>query len=344
MTWDKDIEITAAAVMDQIKADFGRALAFDNTPWWEGKSANEVYERMMGHKADEIGMAVEWKDNHTILVTTSPVLTNIVCNIGIIDDNPEEPMPTEKPKWDVDQILLEAKICIDRERKRPGASGSITTSRYDKGAQGTMRVPAALVVELIAGPGDYDDSKVSHRVRAPAKPWRDLAIERHSTIIKLRDKLAANEHISNELAKKQTYSIATGKCHNCGTKMNTTDGGFIDCVNCAAKVHTAFDATSDPLSAQLRDIVGRMDQAEHYRAQQQAKRHRGSKYGEMAALALSLRDEKGETKDIFAEKMANRPVTYTATCGRCGAKQTALEPYDIQCCGNIWQPGIDSPL
>jgi hypothetical protein len=83
----------------------------------------------------------------------------------------EDPMPD----WNLDQIILEAKIAVDRERKRPGSGVGISTSRYDKSTQGTMRVPAALVVELIEGRGGLGPGAVSKAVADEFKSQRDLA-------------------------------------------------------------------------------------------------------------------------------------------------------------------------
>ena len=51
--------------------------------------------------------------------------------------------------YDLDQILLEAEIAVERERNKPNHHGGISTSRYDKSTQGTMRMPAQLLVDLI---------------------------------------------------------------------------------------------------------------------------------------------------------------------------------------------------
>jgi hypothetical protein len=59
------------------------------------------------------------------------------------------PQETPMSKYNLETILHEAKIAVERERDRPGSGVGISTSRYDKSTQGTMRVPAQLLVDLI---------------------------------------------------------------------------------------------------------------------------------------------------------------------------------------------------
>lgn len=77
----------------------------------------------------------------------------------------EEPMSN----YDLDQILLEAKIAVDRERKRPGSGVGISTSRYDKSTQGTMRVPAAMLVALVQEVQGNDPVSIAHLDAMPLR-------------------------------------------------------------------------------------------------------------------------------------------------------------------------------
>lgn len=85
-----------------------------------------------------------------------------------INHEREDPMKD----WKLDQILLEAKIAVDREKRRLGSGTSISTSRWDNSTQGTMRVPTAMLVALIENPPAAEAS-IRAAVMAEVEDARD---------------------------------------------------------------------------------------------------------------------------------------------------------------------------
>ena len=160
-------------VIDQVRAEMEKALKPFNPPRMyivQDDDESQSIENIKGLKAD-----MAWFDDYASKW-----------------EKPKEVVMKQKPKWNVDQILAEAhrvKGEYDHDRRKYRHS-SITT--------GTMRVPAALVVEMLGRPVEWNDE--TERIM---RGWEGVSQS-------LRDDLdGANEEINTlrkQLAERRYFN------------------------------------------------------------------------------------------------------------------------------------------
>lgn len=221
------------------------------------------------------------------------------CTMAVDLVDPELKTERENTMKDdyLNNILVEAKIAVEKERKRPGSGVGISTSRYDKSTQGTMRVPAALLVKLIENPPAEEAS-----IRAAVMSEVDDARESLSHTDKMHyvvpgdvmeDVLDAIEAACDEAAPEPAAETDPSKVDALKETVRRLEVQLAD-ARAWNEGRLNGAASPDPIGDKLREIVGRMTDKEIHclKGDRDSTRTGFERYEECAALVLSLREEK----------------------------------------------------